>query len=93
MYQDDRGMLFTFDDARGNHGWHNQTIQSDANSFSGNYLQLYKDGVVLKADGSDWADDGYHSNTGQATGIRLRPSTIRTESTLPRLWTSRTSPI
>ena len=60
MYQDDRGMLFTFDDARGNHGWHKQTIQSDANSFSGNYLQLYKDGVVLKADGTDWADDGYH---------------------------------
>jgi len=60
MYQDDRGMLFTFDDARGNHGWHNQTIQSDENSFSGNYLQLYKDGVVLKADGTDWADDGYH---------------------------------
>ncbi len=60
MYQDDRGMLFTFDDARGNHGWHNQTIQSDENSFSGNYLQLYKDGVVIKADGTDWADDGYH---------------------------------
>lgn len=93
MYQDDRGMLFTFDDARGNHGWHNQTIQSDANSFSGNYLQLYKDGVVLKADGSDWADDGYHSSTGLATGILQRPSMILTESTLPRWWISRTSPI
>lgn len=27
MYQDNRGLLFTFDDARGNHGWHAQTIQ------------------------------------------------------------------
>ncbi len=59
-WKDDRGLLFTFDDARGNHGWHNQTIQSDANSFSGNYLQLYSDGVVLAADGTDWADTGYH---------------------------------
>ena len=60
FWQDNRGLLFTFDDARGNHGWHNQTIQSDANSFSGNYLQLYSDGVVLAADGTDWADTGYH---------------------------------
>ena len=60
FWQDNRGLLFTFDDARGNHGWHNQTIQSDANSFSGNYLQLYNDGVVLAADGTDWADTGYH---------------------------------
>ena len=60
MYKDDRGMLFTFDDARGNHGWHAQTIKEDANSFSGKYLELYKDGTVLKADGTDWADDGYH---------------------------------
>ncbi len=61
MYQDNRGLLFTFDDARGNHGWHNQTIQEDENSFSGKYLQLYADTPdALKADGTDWADTGYH---------------------------------
>ena len=60
MYQDNRGMLFTFDDARGNHGWHNQTIQSDANSFSGNYLQLFADGAEIPADGTAWPDTGYH---------------------------------
>ena len=60
MYKDDRGMLFTFDDARGNHGWHNQTIKSDENSFSGKYLQLYSEGVQMACDGTDWQDTGYH---------------------------------
>ncbi len=62
MYKDDRGMLFTFDDARtGVNAWHKATIQEDANSFSGKYLQLYYDKEnALKADGTDWADDGYH---------------------------------
>lgn len=59
QYKDDRGMLFSFDDARGNHGWHAQTIQSDENSINGNYLQLY-DAGGLKADGTDWGDTGYH---------------------------------
>lgn len=61
MYKDERGMLFNFDDARGNHGWHNQTIESSAVSLSGNYLLLYDNGAAgLKADGSDWPDTGYH---------------------------------
>lgn len=62
MYQDNRGMLFTFDDARTDvNAWHKQTIQEDANSFSGKYLQLYADTEnALKADGTDWADTGYH---------------------------------
>ncbi len=59
QYKDSRGMLFSFDDARGNHGWHAQTIQSDENSINGNYLQLY-DAGGLKADGKDWGDTGYH---------------------------------
>ena len=59
QYKDSRGMLFSFDDARGNHGWHAMTIQSDENSLDGNYLQLY-DAGGLKADGTDWADTGYH---------------------------------
>ena len=59
QYKDSRGMLFSFDDARGNHGWHAMTIQSDENSLDGNYLQLYNAGG-LKADGTDWADTGYH---------------------------------
>jgi hypothetical protein len=60
MYKDNRGMLFTFDDARGNHGWHAQTIKTDENSFSGNYLQLYSEGVQMACDGTDWQDTGYH---------------------------------
>jgi len=46
MYKDTRGMLFDFDNAcstgivLGNHGWHNQVIQSDDTSLSGNYLML-----------------------------------------------------
>jgi len=31
-YKDSRNVLFSFDDARGNHGWHSQTIRSDENS-------------------------------------------------------------
>lgn len=59
-YRDSRNVLFSFDDARGNHGWHNQTIQSDENSIDGNYLQLYDAATVFKCDGSDWNDTGYH---------------------------------
>ncbi len=59
-YKDSRNMLFSFDDARGNHGWHAQTIQSDENSINGNYLQLYDASVTFSADGGDWQDTGYH---------------------------------
>lgn len=59
QYKDERGMLFSFDDARGNHGWHAMTIHSDENSINGNYLQLY-DAGGLKANGEDWGDTGYH---------------------------------
>lgn len=60
QYKDDRGMLFNFDNARGNHGWHSQTIKADENSVDGNYLELYSADTELKADGTDWADTGYH---------------------------------
>ncbi len=60
QYKDSRGMLFSFDDARGNHGWHAQTIQSDENSINGNYLQLYDASITFAADGTDWKDTGYH---------------------------------
>ncbi len=59
-YKDSRNVLFSFDDARGNHGWHSQTIRSDENSIDGNYLQLYDEGTVFKCDGTDWNDTGYH---------------------------------
>lgn len=46
-YMDNRGMLFDFDTPNpatgavlGNHGWHNQVIQSDGTSLKGNYLML-----------------------------------------------------
>jgi len=61
MYKDSRGMLFTFDDARGNHGWHARTIESSDKSLDGNYMLMYGTGNDgLKADGSDWPDAGYH---------------------------------
>ncbi len=60
QYKDSRGMLFNFDNARLNHGWHSQTIQSDENSLDGNYLQLYDAATVFKCDGTDWNDTGYH---------------------------------
>lgn len=59
MYKDTRGMLFNFDNERGNHGWHNMVIESSALSLDGNYLLLY-DAAGLKADGTDWPDAGYH---------------------------------
>ena len=46
QYKDKRGMLFDFDtpwdgvNVLGNHGWHNQKIQKDDTSLSGNYLML-----------------------------------------------------
>lgn len=62
QWKDDRGMLFTFDDARtGVNAWHKQVVQEDGDSFSGKYLLLYSDVEnALKADGTDWADTGYH---------------------------------
>jgi len=61
MYKDTRGMLFNFDNARGNHGWHAMTIETGANALDGNYLLLYGTGANgLKADGTDWPDTGYH---------------------------------
>ncbi len=63
MYQDNRGILFTFDDDLGadfTHCWHAQTVQSDENSFDGKYLQLFADGVQMACDGTDWQDTGYH---------------------------------
>lgn len=59
MYKDTRGMLFNFDDARGNHGWHPMVIETSDLALDGKYLLLYSsDG--LKSDGTDWPDGGYH---------------------------------
>lgn len=61
QYQDNRNVLFNFDDQRGKMGnnWHAATIESGPLSLDGGYLLLYSaDG--LKADGSDWPDGGYH---------------------------------
>lgn len=55
-YKDSRGMLFTFDDARGNNGWHPRDIISDETSLDGNYMQLGPD--ALDAD-AGWNDGKY----------------------------------
>lgn len=63
MYKDTRGMIFDFDNAcstgvvLGNHGWHNQTIQSDETSISGNYLLLGN--AQMTSDGG-WSDGNFH---------------------------------
>lgn len=58
---DTRGLLFDFDGATGlgNHGWHNQVIESDETSLSGNFLRLGGADVTMK-EGGDW-DDGHFS--------------------------------
>lgn len=62
MYKDTRGMLFDFDNAcstgivLGNHGWHNQVIQSDETSLSGNYLMLGN--TKMEAKGG-WNDSSF----------------------------------
>lgn len=61
-YMDNTGMLFDFDtpwdgtNVLGNHGWHNQKIQSDGTSLSGKYLLLGD--ADLGADGA-WNDGNF----------------------------------
>lgn len=62
QYKDNRGLLFDFDTAYdgvnvlGNHGWHNQKIQSDGTSLSGNYLLL---GDADMAASGNWNDGNF----------------------------------
>ncbi len=64
-YLDSRGMLFDFDTPNavtnavlGNHGWHNQVIESDETSLAGNFLRLGDPSVTLDEDGS-WNDGNF----------------------------------
>ena len=63
QYKDERGMLFDFDTPNpatgavlGNHGWHNQVIQSDQSSLKGNYLML---GNTSMDAGGGWNDGNF----------------------------------
>lgn len=60
QYRDSRGLLFDFDGVTGlgNHGWHNQTITTDATAISGNFLQL-GDGIATLAGTGTWDDTHY----------------------------------
>ena len=59
-YKDSRGMLFNFDDDPHptNHGWHNQVIESDETSLTGNFLRLGAPGVTMSAAGG-WNDSNF----------------------------------
>lgn len=66
QYLDSRGMLFDFDTPNpvsnvvlGNHGWHNQAIETDDTALSGNFLRLGAEDVTMQANGN-W-DDGHFS--------------------------------
>lgn len=64
-YLDSRGILFDFDTPNpvtnavlGNHGWHDQKIETDETALSGNFLRLGDPSVTLDADGS-WNDGNF----------------------------------
>lgn len=63
-FNDDRGILFDFDNAYdganvlGNHGWHARTITSDATSLSGNFVQLGDGSATMSEDGG-WDDSNF----------------------------------
>ena len=64
-YLDSRGLLFDFDTPNavtgavlGNHGWHNQKIETDETALSGNFLRLGDPSVTLDAAGG-WNDGNF----------------------------------
>ena len=64
-YLDTRGMLFDFDTPNavsgavlGNHGWHNQKIETDETALSGNFLRLGDPTVELDEEGA-WNDGNF----------------------------------
>ena len=83
QYMDERGMLFDFDtpnaatgEVLGNHGWHNQVIQSDETSLKGNYLLLGNNSMGASGGWNDtnfafeyWAGTWNNDFTGD--GVKL----------------------
>lgn len=57
-FNDNRGILFNFDDGLTQQGWHSREITSDDTSLDGNFVRLGNGSATMTEDG-DWDDSNF----------------------------------